>query len=300
MATLQTNPSSVPNAVAEWTRELNVSELGRVGYINLHYSNWTEASTAVPQVLEGSIIEIGGSMYVETADININTASQTVSAINWVIYNVSGSTATATLTGTAPTISDYDVDKGGFYDGSGNRYTGHYMYVSAAGTAYSNKGILMYAGGAMLKYRIDDEADDFVIDAKLDVKETLTVQSTTNLKGAVDCDSTLNVDGASTLNSLNVTNKIEREATLVRSGNSLYTTSNTTEDTLFDALAPSITVGQTIMINGHVGYYDVAYATRTSSTQIVLYAFITSTGISGSLSIDDGSAATVGQIAIAW
>lgn len=201
MATLQTNPSDIPNDPVEWTRELNISELGRVGYMNIHFTLWNESSTAVPNVIEGSVLEINNSMYLEASTVAINIASQTVDAINWVIYIVSGSTATATLTGTAPTIADYDVDKGGFYDGSGNRYTGHYMYVSPAGTAYSNKGLLDYAMGAMLKYRIDDEADDFVIDANLDVKGTLNVDSTSTLKGSVELDSTLGIDGVVTMRS---------------------------------------------------------------------------------------------------
>lgn len=179
MATLQTNPSLVPNAVQEWTRELNVSEIGRVGDINIKLTLWDETSTAIPSVVLGSKIEIANSLYVEGSTVPINTASQVVDSINWLIYEVSGSAATARLIGLAPTIAEYDVEKGGFYHASGYRYTGHYMYVSLAGTAYSNKGILQYANGAMLKYRIDDELDDFVIDAKLDVKETLNVDGNT-------------------------------------------------------------------------------------------------------------------------
>lgn len=185
MATLQTNPSLTPNLVQEWTRELNISELGRVGYLNISLTNWNETSTAKPAVIEGSIVEVNNSMYVETANVDLNTASQTVSSINWVIYEVSGSTATAYLKVTAPTASDYDVDKGGFYDGSGNRWTGQYMYVDGAGTAWSSKGILDYANGAMLKYRIDDEADDFVIDAKVSIKETLDVDCVVTLNDQI-------------------------------------------------------------------------------------------------------------------
>lgn len=198
MATLQTNPSSVPDAVQEWTRELNISELGRVGYKNINYTLWNETSTAVPEVIEGSIIEINNSTYVELSDVALDITGQTVDAINWVIYEVAGSIATAYLKPTAPTASDYDVEKGGFYNGSGHRWTGDYMFVSPAGTAFSNKGYLDYANGAMLKYRIDDEADDFVIDSKLDVKETLNVDGNTTLGG------TLTAEGDITSNSGNL------------------------------------------------------------------------------------------------
>lgn len=195
MATLQTKPDSVPDDAVEWTRELNVSQIGRVGYLNMHFTNWDATSTTVPNVVEGSTVEISNSLYVETANVALNTTGQTANAINWVIYKVSGSVATAYLEPTAPTIADYDADKKGFYDSSGNRWTGHYMFVSAAGTAYSNKGVLDYAGGAMLRYRIDDDADDFVIDAKLDVKETLNVDGNTDLGGTCAVSGNTTVGG---------------------------------------------------------------------------------------------------------
>ena len=174
MATLQTNPSSTPATTVEWTRELNVSEISRVGDINIVLDEWNETSSALPDILEGSFIEISNSMYVEASNIAIVTSGQTVSDINWVIYSVSGSTATASLTNVDPTVSMYNAEKAGFYNGSGHRYTGHYMAVDSGGTLYTNKGFLDYANGAMLKYRIDDEAGDFVIDADVEIIGDIT------------------------------------------------------------------------------------------------------------------------------
>ncbi len=225
MATLQDNPSTVPNAVQEWTRELNVSEIGRVGDINIKLTLWDETSTAIPNVVIGSKVEISGSVYVELSTVAINTASQVVDSINWLIYEVSGSVATAKLVGTAPTIAEYDVDKGGFYHVSGYRYTGHYMYVSPAGTAYSNKGILYYADGAMLRYRIDDSDDEFVIDANTTVKGTLDTDGSLSVTGDISSTGDITSGGSLHVDGVGVS---DIDGSLTIAGTLLPTNAGTT------------------------------------------------------------------------
>lgn len=246
MATLQTNPSSTPNAVQEWTRELNVSEIGRVGKINIVLTNWNETSSALPSVVLGSFIEINNSVYVEGTTVALNTASQTVSAVNWIIYTFSGSTATATLTGTAPTASDYDADKGGFYNGSGYRYTGHYMSVDATGLLYTNKGFLDYADGAMLRYRIDDEASDFVIDADLGVTGNTSIDGNFSLTGNVTSELNLS-------NDLNpVTTVTTSNHTFVGSGSQTWTVPRGVYDILLYLSVTSTTCDITLSLERYI------------------------------------------------
>jgi hypothetical protein len=266
MATLQTNPSQVPNAVQEWTRELNITEISRVGYKNVNLTLWDETSTSIPYILEGSTIEIANSTYVEESTVILTGA--TPSVINWVIYIASGSTATASLTSTAPTASDYDIALGGFYNGSGHRYTGHYMLVSGAGTAFSNKGYLDYANGAMLKYRIDDEANDFVVDAKLRVKETLNVDSDTTVGG--DLTITGTVIGA-----------LESENGRLPSGFSNQS-SQIALSFLYDKVVLTAPLNKHFIMSGGIGYYlssvnalfDISYGFWNGSTLFLYYILL--------------------------
>lgn len=195
MATLQTNPSAVPNAVQEWTRELNISELGRVGYMNLGLTEWDENSSGIPYIKAGSIIEINNSLYIQESSVAIDTSLATGGVTNWLYYAVSGSTATAYLAVSVPTEADWDCAKGGFYNSSGDRWTGHYMYTDSAKTSFSKKGFLDYANGAMVKKLAWATASISYFDQRVDVEEDLYARSSVFVSDNVTVNGWINIIG---------------------------------------------------------------------------------------------------------
>ena len=135
MGELLTPVPTTPNDVTDsWQPLVESNVMSSYGMNVVTLTEWS-ASTIIPSIAQGSAIDIDGSTarFVTTEAIGGAPANGTV----YVKFIVSGSTVTAELTATAPT---WDNTKGGWYNGSGERYSGHMMVKN--GTAYTLKALL--------------------------------------------------------------------------------------------------------------------------------------------------------------
>lgn len=133
MGEIVTNPPSVPNTVSDsWQPLVDRDTMSYYGMNEVTLTSWDDSTTR-PEIAQGSAIDIDGSVARFTADEAIS-GSPTSSTYNYVKLVVSGSVVTAEFTETVPS---WDATKAGWYNGSGERYTGHVMYV--VGTSYTNK-----------------------------------------------------------------------------------------------------------------------------------------------------------------
>jgi hypothetical protein len=114
---------------SDWSDFTTQVEKQRKGFIAVSLTNF--ATTSVPQVAAGSVLEIGGSIYQVTSAETIN-GSVTSSSTNYILFD--SSTPEFQWTTTAPTWSD---DKQGYYDaGEAKRYVGGCYYD---GSDYTDK-----------------------------------------------------------------------------------------------------------------------------------------------------------------
>jgi hypothetical protein len=108
-------------------------EVQRYGYQAVSLTNFT-SDTLEPQIAAGSRLEIGGALFVAAGNESITGwGGISVSSDVYIKLTVSGASATASFTTTAPTWS---TSKQGFYDGS-DRYIGG-LYKDGSGN-YARK-----------------------------------------------------------------------------------------------------------------------------------------------------------------
>lgn len=135
MGAILTNPKDTPTSVVDdWQTLVARDAVSYYGKNKVSLTNW-DSLTLAPEVAQGSVIDIDGSIATFIADESIG-GSPSDGAI-WLKFVVSGSTVTAEWTGTAPT---WYADKSGWYNASGERYSGH--SCTLASSAYSLKNVL--------------------------------------------------------------------------------------------------------------------------------------------------------------
>lgn len=132
MGSIVTNPPSVPNTeVDSWAPLVVRDAMSYYGLNKVTLTNW-DGTTTVPQIAQGSLIDIDGSLAQFISDEAIGGAPSDGTV--YIYFAVVGDAVTPTLTNTAP---EWYADKGGWYNALGERYSGHVM--TKAGTSYSNK-----------------------------------------------------------------------------------------------------------------------------------------------------------------
>lgn len=130
MGSFLPSPKNVPTSVTDdWQPAINRDAAGNVGFNAISLTNW-DGGTLAPALAAGSMIEIAGSIANFPAQESILGAA---TGVNYLIFNVSGSTVTPAWSLTAPT---WNAARNGWYAGS-IRYSGHACYFS--GGAYSEK-----------------------------------------------------------------------------------------------------------------------------------------------------------------
>lgn len=132
MGSIVTNPKDTPTSVVDdWQTLIARDAKGYAGANKVSLTNWDDSTTA-PQIAQGSLIDIDGSMAQFAADEAIG-GSPSDGEI-WLKFVVSGSTVTPEWTNTAPT---WYADKAGWYNATGERYSGHYCQLASG--LYSDK-----------------------------------------------------------------------------------------------------------------------------------------------------------------
>jgi len=121
------------NGDSDWSGFVTIVEKTIRGYMGISLSNL--AGSAAPQIQDGSVIEIGGSIYQFTTAETITGWPSAAGTTEYIAAVPAGSVVTVIFTTTAPTWSG---TKGGWYSGN-NRYIGTVEWGGSA--TYSNKFI---------------------------------------------------------------------------------------------------------------------------------------------------------------
>lgn len=217
-------------------------------------------------VVKGALFNIQGVLYTADSDTAITGTSS-----DFVKITPSGATATASYVASLAGVSWSDSHLG-YYDASDNLYVFDERKAVAAGTL----SVLETEYG----FLFDDAW----------------------FNGAVKMESSLTVDGATTLNALTQLNgdistdvNIPSKAMKCRKIPArIKTFLNTdTEDTVHDYFAGFMDVGEEITANGHWSTNSLIYIERTSSTVITAH-IITSSGGLGTKTFTDGTATQIG------
>ena len=132
MGEIVTNPDAQPiNVSTAWTPLLDVNTMSYFGMNVVTLTEWN-TGTVRPQIAQGSAIDIDGSVarFITPEAIGGTPIDGTV----YVKFIVAAAVVTAELTAEAPTWTN---TLGGWYNGSGERYSGHLMTQN--GAAYTDK-----------------------------------------------------------------------------------------------------------------------------------------------------------------
>lgn len=125
MGEIVTNPPSTPNTVSDsWQPLLDVNTMSYYGLNRVTLTNWDDTWT-IPEVAQGSAIDIDGSIARWVADEAIS-GTPVVGDNYYLKFTVSGAVVTPVWTTTAPT---WYADKAGWYNVSGERYSGHFVSI---------------------------------------------------------------------------------------------------------------------------------------------------------------------------
>jgi hypothetical protein len=134
---LLTNPPSVLADSSDWTEFLtreNASNLGTgVGITTFRLTNW-DSGTTKPAIAEGSVIEVGGSIYQADSNTALTDEGGLTNGTVHIKLVPSGSTVIPTLTNDA--IPSWDANKAGWYSGT-SKFLPFEMEKSSA--VYTNK-----------------------------------------------------------------------------------------------------------------------------------------------------------------
>lgn len=248
-------------------------------------------NTSAPQILQGSIWNVAGSVYYSSID---ETPSGTpVTGFNYIKGVVSGSTLTYTWTTTAPT---WDPEKGGWYGTGGaadDRYLPYKFAVSGAVYLkqrmlsreilnmlnFSNDGLQIGQEKSAVDIAIGDSTlrlswDQAGTDKLELIGKGLKAEEDSEFNQNLDVDGDLVVGGTA-----------QHDARRFETSSSnifIATPSSGTQNELFDLLAPFIpTIGDYMSIHGTEYYSDTAtdwrqyhYAYRETATRIRIHGVL--------------------------
>jgi hypothetical protein len=137
------NPPSVLAVDTDWTTFLtreNASNLGTGLSIPIFtLTNW-DSSTTIPAIAEGSIIEVGGSLYQADADTALVDDAGIANGTVHIKLVPAGGGATLTPTLTNDAIPAWDANKAGWYD-SDDKFLPYEMTKTSA--VYTDKSEYM-------------------------------------------------------------------------------------------------------------------------------------------------------------
>lgn len=241
----------------------------RLGYQAISLTNYD--NDLEPQIAAGSKVEIGSALFEAAANESItgwgaigNNSDAYIKLI------VSGATATAAFTTTAPTWS---TSKQGWYVGN-DRYIGG-LYKDGSGN-YTKKYIFFLVG---------------VNSIKAYGNGTIAILDALTVVGCIDIYGEL------------ISLELADFQKGVKATNTRFVPNNS-EDTIFDILSPFIpTPGDKITATGGINhdgiYLIVAFISRLNATTIRFSGLDINVGIAV-IDIVDGDAALMADVAIAW
>ena len=123
------------------TVTVNTVDWLSVGHIEISLTDWTDGLE--PEITAGSVLEIGGSIFYASGDDDLDIAGAWGGIANdtlvYIYYSVSGTTATAELSTTAPT---WDDEKQGWYDAGKTKRCVGSIYKDSGGN-YDQKTIFL-------------------------------------------------------------------------------------------------------------------------------------------------------------
>ena len=123
------------------TVAVNTVDFLSVGHIQISLTDWTDG--AEPEITSGSVLEIGGSIFYASGDDDLDVAGAWGGIANdtlvYIYYSVSGTTATAELSTTAPT---WDDAKQGWYNAGATKRCVGSIYKDSGGN-YDQKTIFL-------------------------------------------------------------------------------------------------------------------------------------------------------------
>ena len=123
------------------TVTVNTVDWLSVGHIEISLTDWTDGLE--PEITAGSVLEIGGSIFYASGDDDLDIAGAWGGIANdtlvYIYYSVSGTTATAELSTTAPT---WDDEKQGWYDAGKTKRCVGSIYKDSGGN-YDKKTIFL-------------------------------------------------------------------------------------------------------------------------------------------------------------
>lgn len=134
---------------ASWTDDIDISKDWIIGHIGLGLTNFENDS--IPEVAQGSKVEIGGSYFIAGTDQAI-TGSPTNDSINYVYIDTSG---VLSWSDTAPARDD---TKQGWYNGTSRAVAGSYFLTS--GSVYSGK--FVYVAGIRKYFNHKPTLDQYI------------------------------------------------------------------------------------------------------------------------------------------
>lgn len=180
-------PTTPNNVTDSWQPLVDSNVMSSYGMNVVTLTEWS-TSTVIPAIAQGSAIDIDGSTarFVTGEPITDAPGNGTV----YVMFTVSGTSVSASLTLTAPT---WDNTKGGWYGATGNRYSGHLMTKN--GTSYTNKG----------RYRDESDGEQLIIEANRGI-DTNTIDAGTVNATALDVNGNGDVSGTLSVGILDVNN----------------------------------------------------------------------------------------------
>ena len=250
-------------------------------------------TTDEPAIAAGSVVEIGGSLFVVSGDEAITGWAGIGNDTDCYIKLVPGvADFTAEFTTDAPTWS---TSKQGWYDGI-DRFVA-VLHRGATVADFESKGIIPGVQGN--RFSSLDTARDLTVGGDADVGGDLDVTGDADVGGA------LGVTGLATFGGdLTITSDADHLDGTKKVRGSVYLAA-TTEDVVFDALdAHMPTTDDEILVSGVIDkgavIYVVSRAKRTSATVITFYTARPDTGARAAPTVENGDAGAVTEIAIAW
>ncbi len=219
---LITNPETTPTATSDWTSLVTRSGIHLIGHGSgpgvFALTNF-DTGSSVPAVAQGSIVEIGGSLYQADSDTALTFDTGLTDGLCYIKLVPGVSTATPTLT--SDTFPDYDAEKGGYYDGD-DRFIPVVMTRGSSGSTYTYKGEYLDRNRTTIRYT--DGA--MYIGSGAEINGSLTVNSGASIDGAVAINGNLSgvdalsMDGAlSGVSSLSMSGALSGASSLTTSGN---------------------------------------------------------------------------------
>lgn len=186
---LITNPPTSLTLSSHWTDFVNRQGYDLIGHgISIPIFGLTNyvTGTAKPQIAEGSIIEVGGSLYQADSDTALTDDTGLIDGLVFIKLVPGTGTpdpTTVTPTLTSTTLPDFDAEKGGWYDGD-EKYLPYVMTRSSSGASFINKGEYVDQNKNVIRY----------IDGGLMLSGALSVGGSTTLTGGVVGDLTVGGD----------------------------------------------------------------------------------------------------------